>query len=152
MLRAKAVFLILASADNLGYHFYVMGDTNNQGTSLPEFKDITLQDKETGEPFVFTAKEQAFFARQGFTHVPTRSPENRKLAREKRFKGKPFFNVRCLQCGKVGKVTTEPPDPRHVLCDYCFADAWNPYLDSHPELQESFRPVEIIPITHIEPV
>jgi hypothetical protein len=111
----------------------------------PQFQDITLYDKDTGEPFIFTAKEQEFFAKQGFTHVPAHSPERRKLLREKRYKGKPIFNVRCLSCGKVGKITQEPPDPKHILCQFCFADRWNPYLAKHPELHDTFQPVDPSP-------
>jgi hypothetical protein len=111
-------------------------------SSTPTFQDITLYDKDTGEPFIFTAKEQEFFAKQGFTHVPTHSPERRKQLREQRYKGKPVINVRCFRCGKVGKVTQEPPDPKHVLCMYCFAEDWNPYLAAHPELQETFQFVD----------
>jgi len=107
------------------------------------FQDITLYDKDTGEPFIFTAKEQEFFARQGFTHVPTRSPERRKLIREQRYKGKPIFNVTCMKCGRVGKITQEPPEPRHIYCQYCFAEKWNAYLEAHPELQEIHQPIVI---------
>lgn len=110
----------------------------NQPNPKPEFKDITLFDKETGEPFIFTAKEQEFFARQGFTHVPTRSPERRKLMREKRYKGKPIFNVVCMQCNRVGKITQEPPYPKNILCEHCFNEKWNTYLEKHPELKLQF--------------
>ena len=97
--------------------------TNSQPVAN-QFKDITLFDKETGEPFIFTAKEQEFFARQGFTNVPTRSPERRKLLREQRYKGKPIFNVTCMSCGKVGKITQEPPYPKNILCEFCFQEKW----------------------------
>jgi len=111
----------------------------------PQFEDITLYDRDTGEPFIFTAKEQEFFARQGFTHVPTRSPERRKELREKRYKGKEIFNVTCASCGRVGKITQQPPSPRHIYCQYCFADRWNAYLLEHPDLQEIHQPLEFPP-------
>lgn len=110
---------------------------------MSQFQDIVLYDKDTGEPFIFTAKEQEFFAKQGFTNVPTRSPERRRLMREQRYKGKPLFNVKCMVCGKVGKILQEPPDPKQVVCQYCFAQKWNPYLEQHPELQEIHKPVVI---------
>ncbi len=99
----------------------------------PQFQDITLYDQDTGEPFIFTAKEQEFFWRQGFTNVPRRSPERRKEMRDKRAKGKPIFNVTCKVCGRVGKILSEPSDPRDVYCETCFAEAWEAYLDKHPE-------------------
>jgi CxxC-x17-CxxC domain-containing protein len=116
----------------------------------PQFTDITLYDKDTGEPFIFTAKEQEFFARQGFTNVPTRSPERRKLVREQRYKGKPVFNVTCLHCGRVGKVMQEPPEPRQIYCQYCFAERWNEYIKTRPALQEQFGPVTIEEPTQAE--
>lgn len=99
------------------------------------FQDITLYDRDTGEPFIFTAKEQEFFAKQGFTHVPAHSPERRKQLREMRYKGKPIFNVKCMQCGKVGKITQEPPYPKHILCQYCFEEKWQKYLEENPEVR-----------------
>lgn len=98
-----------------------------------QFQDLTLYDQETGEAFTFTAKEQEFFARQGFTHVPKHSPERRKMMREQRYKGKPVFNVRCMVCGKVGKVTQEPPYPRQILCEFCFNEKWEAWMAAHPE-------------------
>jgi CxxC-x17-CxxC domain-containing protein len=97
------------------------------------FQDITLYDKDTGEPFIFTAKEQAFFAKQGFTHVPTRSPERRKQVREERFAKKPFYYVTCSQCKKVGSVSLEPTHSKKTLCEECFSTAWQAYLTAHPD-------------------
>jgi hypothetical protein len=101
----------------------------------PQFQDVTLYDQETGEPFIFTAKEQEFFLKQGFTHVPKYSPERRKEMREKRFKGKEFFNVRCTSCGKVGKILQEPPHPKKILCENCFTTQWNEHLEKHPDIR-----------------
>ena len=117
-------------------------DSPNEQSAVPTFQDLTLFDKDTGEPFIFTAKEQEFFARQGFTHVPTRSPERRKQLREQRYQGKPVFNVKCMICGKVGKITQEPPYPRHILCEICFNEKWGPYLEEHPDLKQQFEVAE----------
>ena len=38
----------------------------------------TLQCRDCGQDFVFTAGEQAFYASRGFTHPPTRFPYCRK--------------------------------------------------------------------------
>lgn len=109
--------------------------------SKPQFQDVTLYDQDTGEPFIFSAKEQEFFWRQGFTHVPKHSPERRKEIREKRAKGKPLFNITCKVCGKVGKLLVEPPDPRDIYCESCFAEVWEEYLDEHPEERPLHEPV-----------
>lgn len=113
--------------------------------STPQFQDITLYDRDTGEPFIFTAKEQEFFARQGFTHVPTRSPERRKMLREQRYKGKDIFNVTCAGCGRVGKITQQPPDMHQIFCQYCFAERWNDHLEKHPDLLEVHQPISFPP-------
>lgn len=104
----------------------------------PQFQDITLYDVDTGEAFVFTAKEQEFFAKQGFTNAPKRAPHNRKKKRELRAKGKDTFDVVCMRCKKVGNILQEPPDPRHILCEYCFEELWNENLENHPELKQLF--------------
>jgi hypothetical protein len=101
-------------------------------TPPQKFEDITLYDQDTGEPFIFTAKEQEFFAKQGFTNVPKHSPERRKMLREKRFEGKDIFNVRCMQCKKVGKILVEPPYPDKILCETCFNEQWAKSGESKP--------------------
>jgi CxxC-x17-CxxC domain-containing protein len=108
----------------------------------PQFQDITLFDQDTGEPFIFTAKEQEFFWRQGFTNVPKRSPERRKEFREKRAKGKPLFNVTCKVCGRVGKVLVEPPDSKDIYCETCFEEAWAAYLQKNPAYKAEFEAAE----------
>ena len=107
----------------------------SEETTKPNFQDITLTDQETGEPFIFTAKEQEFFWRQGFTNVPKHTPERRRMLREQRAKGKPLFNVTCRNCGKVGKILQEPPLSREVLCENCFNEKWEVHLEKHPEVR-----------------
>lgn len=107
-----------------------------------EFQDITLYDQETGEPFAFTAKEQAFYAKQGFTNVPKYTPERRKIKREQRADGKQFFNVKCMSCIKVGRVMQEPPYPRRILCGDCFDRDFSAHLEKHPELRALFADEE----------
>ena len=101
----------------------------------PDFQDVTLLDQETGEPFIFTAKEQEFFWKQGFTHVPKHSPERRKMLREQRYAGKPLFNIKCKKCGRVGKILQEPTHPRNIFCADCFNQEWEAYLEKHPEVR-----------------
>ena len=112
---------------------------SEENPQQPVFTDITLFDIDTGEPFIFTAGEQEFFARQGFQHVPKRAPENRKKIRELRVKGKETFNVICIRCKKVGNILQEPPDPKHILCEYCFSELWEENLVKHPELRQLFE-------------
>lgn len=106
-----------------------------QNTAKPDFKDVTLYDVDTNEPFIFSAKEQEFFWKQGFTNVPKHSPERRQLIRELRTKGKPLFNVKCRKCNKVGKVLQEPTHPKETLCGECFDQLWFEHLEKHPEIR-----------------
>lgn len=115
-----------------------MNQEGDQSQNSPQFQDITLYDQETGEPFIFTAKEQAFYAKQGFVNVPKYTPERRKLKREQRLNGKQVFNIKCMRCAKVGKVMQEPPYPKRILCGDCFDQEWNSYLEKHPELRALF--------------
>ena len=112
-----------------------MSDDTPPSTEKPNFQDITLFDQDSGEPFTFTAKEQEFFWKQGFTHVPKHSPERRKMLREQRYKGKPLFNVKCRKCGRVGKILQEPTHFRNVYCADCFAIDWEAYLEKHPAIR-----------------
>jgi CxxC-x17-CxxC domain-containing protein len=68
------------------------------------------------------------------------------MLREQRYKGKPIFNVACSSCGRVGKITQEPPDLKKVLCEYCFAERWNDFLDKNPDKRALYEePSEILP-------
>lgn len=119
-----------------------MSDSAATKGEKPHFEDLTLYDAETGEPFIFTAKEQEFFWKQGFTHVPKHSPERRKILREQRYKGKPVFNIRCKKCGKVGKIIQEPPAPNEIYCAECFAPLWDAFLDKHPDIRAIHKQAE----------
>jgi CxxC-x17-CxxC domain-containing protein len=114
-----------------------------QQGNKPQFQDITLYDKDTGDPFIFTAKEQEFFWRQGFTHVPQHSPERRRELREKRYAGKELFNVQCASCGRVGKILQKPPYPKQVLCENCFNRQWEEYLEKNPEVRAIHEAAEL---------
>ncbi len=48
------------------------------------YEDITLNCKDCGTDFVFTAGEQAFYAEKGFTNQPLRCATCRKVRKEKR--------------------------------------------------------------------
>lgn len=89
---------------------------------MKTFKDVTLMCKECGQAFIFTAKEQEFYVKQGFEHVPTRCHECRQQAREKRDKGKTFFPVKCKITGKVGRLPVEPDDLKDVYSAEAFEE------------------------------
>ncbi len=47
------------------------------------YEDITLQCKDCGAEFVFTAGEQDFYAQKGFENQPVRCPECRKAKKQR---------------------------------------------------------------------
>jgi len=100
----------------------------------PEFKDLTLYDVESGEPFIFTAKEQEFYWKQGFTNVPKYTPERRKIKRLEREAGKPSYNIKCKDCNKVGRIYQEPVNSKLIYCEDCFAKAWKGDYVQVPEV------------------
>ncbi|MBE6791768.1 MAG: zinc-ribbon domain containing protein [Clostridia bacterium] len=85
------------------------------------YEDKTLQCKECGNEFVFTAGEQEFYAEKGFVNEPQRCKECR-VARKQAAKGeREYFVTTCSNCGGEAKVPFKPRDDRAVLCSDCFA-------------------------------
>lgn len=84
------------------------------------FKDIQLICKDCGKPFIFSANDQKFFAKQGYTNVPARCKTCREEFQNKKYKGQEVFNIKCSECGKVGKLTVKPTHPKQTLCGECF--------------------------------
>lgn len=83
------------------------------------YQDKSLECKECGKQFVWTASEQEFFAKKGFKNVPARCPECRKQARQKRIETQVSTPVKCSQCGKTGEVPFEPEGAK-IYCEQCF--------------------------------
>lgn len=92
------------------------------------FEDKTLQCRDCGEEFVFTAGEQQFFQEKGFTNTPTRCPACRKAKRRRQGGGnrgrsnRPMYDVRCDNCGRMTKVPFEPDGRKEVYCSDCFRE------------------------------
>lgn len=82
--------------------------------------DVTLLCKECGRQFNFTAKEQQFYIKQGFEHVPTRCPDCRLQARARRDKGREFVSIKCRVTGKVGRLPFSPDDPNDAYTEEAF--------------------------------
>ncbi len=83
------------------------------------YEDKSLECKECGKQFVWTASEQAFFAKKGFKNVPARCQECREKARAKRVETQSATPVKCAGCGKSGEVPFEPTGSP-VYCEECF--------------------------------
>ena len=86
------------------------------------FADRTLQCRECGVSFVFTAGEQAFFAEKGLMNDPQRCPTCRANRRRERAGGgvREMHPVTCAQCGIETTVPFLPRLDRPVYCSGCF--------------------------------
>jgi RNase P subunit RPR2 len=93
-------------------------------TPVTTFSDVELLCKDCGKPFIFTAKEQQFFVKQGFEHVPTRCANCRTLLREKREAGRQFVSLRCKMTGKIGRLPIETDDPNDAYTAEAFEDVY----------------------------
>lgn len=50
--------------------------------------DKTIKCKDCGASFIFTVKEQEFYAEKGFDNDPTRCPDCRRINKEKKNQGR----------------------------------------------------------------
>jgi CxxC-x17-CxxC domain-containing protein len=84
-------------------------------------KDITCGD--CGLTFVFTEREQEFFASKGFQD-PKRCPDCRRARKRQNGGGggddRQRFEITCAECGKKDTVPFEPRGD-NVYCRDCFA-------------------------------
>ena len=94
------------------------------------YQDITLTCVDCGQPFTFSADDQAYHAQKGYTNQPKRCPscrQARRMERDSRGFGygggrwqREMFPVVCAQCGKEAEVPFQPRGDRPVYCSDCF--------------------------------
>jgi CxxC-x17-CxxC domain-containing protein len=90
------------------------------------FEDRTLTCQDCGQQFAFSAEDQEFFARRGYTE-PKRCPNCRTARRSERSggggfgRGRTMYPATCAACGKETEVPFEPRGDRPVYCRDCFA-------------------------------
>lgn len=93
--------------------------------------DQTLQCRDCGQEFVFTAGEQEFYATKGFTHPPTRCPDCRSQRKQERGGGgggsysssrapREMYTATCASCGREAQVPFQPREDRPVYCSDCY--------------------------------
>lgn len=93
--------------------------------------DVTLQCRDCGRDFVFSAGEQDFYASRGFTNSPTRCPECRAAHKAagggggSRMHGgerapRQMYTATCSSCGGEAQVPFQPRDDKPVYCNACF--------------------------------
>jgi CxxC-x17-CxxC domain-containing protein len=90
------------------------------------FVDKTLHCLDCGKEFVFTAGEQEFYAKKGFTNEPLRCKDCRDARKRSRetTAGAPreMFDAVCTKCGAKTRVPFRPREDRPVYCQDCFRE------------------------------
>ena len=87
------------------------------------YEDKTLNCRDCGAEFVFTAGEQEFYAEKGFQNEPTRCRECRQAHKAARNNNGPreMHDAVCANCGAHTQVPFQPREDRPVYCSECFA-------------------------------
>ena len=93
-------------------------------------QDKTLTCRDCGREFVFTVREQEFYAEKQFANPPSRCPECRAARKAKQvedgtatFAPRPereMFPAVCSTCGKDTQVPFQPRPGRPVYCYSCY--------------------------------
>ncbi|WP_283675319.1 zinc-ribbon domain containing protein [Butyricicoccus sp. Marseille-Q5471] len=89
------------------------------------FQDKTIVCKDCGQEFIFTAKEQEFYAEKGFDNEPQRCKPCRDARKANSNRGgrsseRQMFDAVCSECGKPCKVPFQPRNDRPIYCSDCF--------------------------------
>lgn len=98
-----------------------------------QFQDQTLTCGDCGNTFTWTASEQEFYQKKGFTNPPKRCADCRAKKKTQfgdnnrggggsSFHSGPrqSFPIKCSNCGKDDTVPFQPKGDRPVLCRDCF--------------------------------
>ena len=93
------------------------------------YTDKTIVCKDCGREFVFTARDQEFYAEKGFTNEPQRCRDCRNARKAQRGEGaapaRQMFDAVCGECGQPCQVPFEPRNDRPVYCNDCFRNRNN---------------------------
>ena len=93
------------------------------------YTDRTLTCVECGDPFTFSADDQAYHAEKGYTNEPKRCPSCRQTRRSQRYGDSDGYDrapremhtVTCAECGKDATVPFVPRGDRPVYCSDCYS-------------------------------
>jgi CxxC-x17-CxxC domain-containing protein len=103
------------------------------------YADKTINCIDCGRPFIFSARDQEFYAQNGFTNEPKRCPECRRQRKASRgdagmgggggYGGpresrgpRQLYPATCSNCGRETEVPFQPRGDRPVYCRDCFRD------------------------------
>lgn len=94
------------------------------------YQDRILTCQDCGQPFTFSAEDQAYHAEKGYTNEPKRCPSCRLARRSERGYGgfggygqarREMYPAVCAQCGKQTEVPFQPRGDRPVYCSDCYS-------------------------------
>jgi CxxC-x17-CxxC domain-containing protein len=83
-----------------------------------DFEDKSIACVDCGAEFMFSIRDQEFYAEKGFRNDPKRCPECRGARRHGK---RDRTSVTCAECGKEAQVPFTPRLDKPVYCDECFA-------------------------------
>jgi CxxC-x17-CxxC domain-containing protein len=89
---------------------------------MVEDKSITCRD--CGAPFVFSVRDQQFYAEKGFENEPQRCRDCRSARKTQRASvsaAREMFDAVCAQCNVATTVPFKPRGDRPVYCRTCFS-------------------------------
>ncbi len=90
-------------------------------------EDKILSCKDCGNEFIFTEREQVFFAEKGFANQPLRCRECRQARRAQggersaSAQSRPSYGAVCAACGVETTVPFRPRGDRPVYCRSCYS-------------------------------
>jgi CxxC-x17-CxxC domain-containing protein len=86
-------------------------------------QDKTLTCKDCSKSFIFSVRDQEFYAEKGFENEPQRCRDcraQRKNSRAQSGSAREMFDVICAQCGVETTVPFRPRGDRPIYCRTCF--------------------------------
>ena len=87
-------------------------------------QDKSLTCKDCGKQFIFSVRDQQFYAEKGFENEPQRCRDCRTQRKNSRAQGgtaRAMYDAVCAQCGVDTTVPFRPRGDRPIYCRACFA-------------------------------
>ena len=90
---------------------------------MQQYTDKNLTCVDCGGTFLFSADDQEFYARKGFTNEPKRCKPCRDKRKASSGEGRErtFYDVTCDACGKQTQVPFNPTNGKPVYCRECYS-------------------------------
>jgi CxxC-x17-CxxC domain-containing protein len=92
-------------------------------------EDKNISCKDCGATFVFSVRDQQFYAEKGFENEPQRCRDCRNARKTQRSTPagtRDMFETVCAQCGVTTTVPFKPRGDRPVYCRTCYAASMTP--------------------------